>query len=164
MARIITPQITALDHQLLDQFQHNFPLVERPYLELAHQLGITEEVVLQRLTHLQKTGLISRVGVVLTPRSVGVSTLAAMRVPEEQIESIAVLINAFSEVNHNYQREHEFNLWFVVTAVDAQRLQTILAQIEQQSGLKVHTMPMEQDFHIDLGFQLHSWTTTPTPC
>lgn len=146
--------LTPLDYRLLNEFQHDFPLTLQPYLELAQRLDLTEEVVLERLRHLQQTGVISRVGVVLRPRRVGVSTLAALCVPPQQIESIAALVNQFPEVNHNYEREHEFNLWFVITAIDTDRLESIIGQIEALTGLKVHSMPMEEDIHIDLGFKI----------
>ncbi|MEO5330754.1 MAG: Lrp/AsnC family transcriptional regulator [Magnetococcus sp. YQC-5] len=144
--------LTPLDYRLLNEFQHDLPLTPQPYLAMAQQLGITEEEVLERLRLMMQAGLISRVGVVLHPRRVGISTLAAMRTPPEQLATLAALVNGFAEVNHNYEREHEFNLWFVITAANPTRLEQIIREIEQQSSLKVYTMPMEEDFHIDLGF------------
>ena len=67
------------------------------------------------------------------------------------------MISGYSEVNHNYQRDHDFNLWFVLTASDEQTLNAVLDDIEQRSGLPVMYLPMEEDFHIDLGFNL-TWT------
>ncbi|MEO5345609.1 MAG: AsnC family transcriptional regulator [Magnetococcus sp. YQC-9] len=144
-----------LDHRLLNDFQHDFPLDPRPYRILAERLGIAEAEVLERLGRLQLSGHISRVGAVLRARRVGVSTLAAMRVPEERLEVVAGIVNGFPEVNHNYEREHGFNLWFVITARSAERLAEVTAAIEAQTGLAVCSMPMEADFHIDLGFQIH---------
>ncbi|MEO5340028.1 MAG: hypothetical protein H7837_05840 [Magnetococcus sp. MYC-9] len=144
------------------------PLVPHPYRELAKRLGVTETMVLERLRQFQQTGLISRVGVVVRPRRVGVSTLAALCVPPDRLEWVAALVNTFPEVNHNYEREHDFNLWFVITAIDEKRLSTIVREIEVQSGLTVHSMPMEEDFHIDLGFEIKKdaerTTTTTAGC
>ncbi|MBF0429330.1 MAG: AsnC family transcriptional regulator [Magnetococcales bacterium] len=147
--------MTTLDYRLLNEFQHDFPMVPQPYLEMARRLEVDEAFVLERLRILKQKGLISRVGVVLQPRRVGASTLAAMRVPEAQLETVADLVSGFAEVNHNYQREHDFNLWFVMTAVNQARLDEIVLEIEMLTGLTVFSMPMEESFHIDLGFHIH---------
>jgi DNA-binding Lrp family transcriptional regulator len=146
-----------LDQHLLNDFQRNLPLVARPYAAMAEKLGVSEQEVIERLGALQQDGTISRVGAVIRPHSVGVSTLAAMAVPPERLEEVAAMISAYAEVNHNYEREHDFNLWFVVTADREQRLRDVLADMEQRSGLKVLDLPLLEDFHIDLGFDLR-WT------
>lgn len=152
----MTPKLLSpLDLQLLNTFQHNFPLVAEPYKEMAEQLGITELALLTRLKQFQDSGVVSRVGAVFKPRRVGISTLAAVSVPEDDIERVAALVNTYPEVNHNYEREHSINLWFVVTAANEQRLEKVLKEIEQKSGISVHKMPMVEDYHIDLGFPLH---------
>ena len=64
-------------------------------------------------------GRISRIGAVLRPGCFGASTLVAMAVPAARLAEVAGLVNAFPGVNHNYQREHAYNLWFVLTAGDS---------------------------------------------
>ena len=81
-------------------------------------------------------------------------TLATIAVPPERLESVAALVNAYPEGNHNYEREHQFNLWFVVTTEDREHLQSVLTNIERQTGLKVLSLPMVEDYHIDLGFPI----------
>ena len=146
-----------LEKHLLNDFQYDFPLVSRPYQQIAEKLGTSEQVIIDTLKQLQEQGFVSRVGAVFRANSIGASTLAAMSVPESQLESVAAMISDYSEVNHNYQREHHFNLWFVVTASDEQVLNTILDDIEHRSGLPVMYLPMLEDYHIDLGFDL-TWT------
>ncbi len=157
------PALSLQDKRLLNEFQHHFPLSSRPYAELAERLGSSETEVIAQIERLQQAGLISRVGAVIQPHTIGYSTLAAMAVPEEAIEATVEIINSLPQVNHNYEREDEMNLWFVVTAEDEQNLQQILEQLEQESGYPVHSFPMERDFHIDLGFNLdwkHPYTST----
>ena len=57
-------------------------------------------------------------------------------------------------VNHNYEREHHFNLWFVITAEDQSQLENILNLMQKQTGIVILSLPMEQEYHIDLGFPL----------
>jgi hypothetical protein len=94
------------------------------------------------------------VGPVFAPQRAGASTLAALAVPEDRLEEVAGLVSAYAEVNHNYQRDHTWNLWFVVTAPDTQRVQQVLADIESATGLGVLNLPLERAFYIDLGFPL----------
>lgn len=146
--------LSAIDWHLLNTFQKDFPLVAEPYAEMARQLGIEEKEVLLRLQHLQENGVVSRVGVVLRSGRLGVSTLAAVEVALDDLERIAAIVNSFAEVNHNYEREHALNLWFVVTAGSEERLVEILTEIELHSGSPVYRMPMEENYHIDLGFSM----------
>ena len=140
--------------QVLNGFQHAFPLSPTPYADMAAQLGMDEHSLLALLAMLQDKGIISRIGAVFRPNRVGVSTLAAMAVPEAQLESVADIISGYSSVNHNYEREHHFNLWFVVTAETHNQLNNILADMEQKCGIRILSLPMEKDYHIDLGFPL----------
>ena len=143
-----------LTFRLLNDFQRDFPLVARPFAALATTLGCTEDRVIEQLQHMHTDGRISRIGAVLRPGCFGASTLVAMAVPAARLAEVAGLVNAFPGVNHNYQREHAYNLWFVLTAGDSGALTQTLRQIEMQSGLATLSLPMEKAYHIDLGFPL----------
>lgn len=144
-----------LDFHLLNDFQRDFPLCPAPFAELASRLGVAEKVVLGRLENLRRDGKISRVGAVFAPKRIGASTLAAMAVPPEKLDAVAAAVNRFPEVNHNYEREHRYNLWFVVTAASEGRLQATLGAIEQAAGYPLMPLPLLEEFHIDLGFSLN---------
>jgi siroheme decarboxylase len=150
-------RLDALDRRLLDDFQSGIPPTPRPFAVMAAQLGVAEAEVIARLQRLTAAGAVSRVGPVFRPGQVGVSTLAAMAVPPEHLAEVAALVNAFPEVNHNYEREHAFNLWFVLTAPDQTRLGQVLDEIGRRAGLPVLDLPMLAEYHIDLGFPLQ-WT------
>ena len=143
-----------LDKQLLNEFQHDFPLSPTPYAVIAEKLGVTEDQVIVGLRALIDNGTVSRIGPVFRPNQIGASTLAAMDVPAARLQEVAELVNAFPEVNHNYEREHRFNLWFVVTTASRERLQAILTEIEQRTNIPALSLPMLEEYHIDLGFRL----------
>jgi len=145
---------TELTQKLLNEYQHHFPLTSTPYADIAERLGVAEATVLELLKELDLNGVLSRVGAVFRPNRVGVSTLAAMAVPEHKLEKIADIISAYSAVNHNYEREHHFNLWFVVTAENARQLEQILRDMETETDIRIMSLPMEKEYHIDLGFSL----------
>ena len=146
---------STFEFNLLNAFQRDFPFVARPYAALAKQLNSDEVRVIASLRHLQQSGAISRVGAVFRANAIGASALAALAVPSERINEVAAYVSARTEINHNYEREHHYNLWFVATAATQEHLHAALHEIE----LACHCgalliLPMLEDFHIDLGFDL----------
>ncbi|MEW6132259.1 MAG: Lrp/AsnC family transcriptional regulator [Pseudomonadota bacterium] len=146
--------LSDLEFHLLNDWQRDLPLVERPYAAIAEKLGCSEDEVIAGLSDLMARGHVSRIGAVFRPHVLGWSTLAAVSVPESRIEAVAQGIDAYPEVNHNYEREHAYNLWFVVTAPTGVRVAEVLAGIHRQTGCRPLDLPMLADYHIDLGFDL----------
>ncbi|MCP3670393.1 MAG: Lrp/AsnC family transcriptional regulator [Gammaproteobacteria bacterium] len=143
-----------IEKRLLNEYQKGLPLSPTPFADMAQNLGMDEAQVLQILQRLQDQGIISRVGPVFKPHKIGASTLAAMSIPEDKLESVARQVSDYAEVNHNYEREDRYNLWFVVTASSQEKLEQVLANIEQETGYAILYLPLERQFHIDLGFPL----------
>jgi len=143
-----------LELRLLNDWQRGLPLIERPFAALAQRLDCDEAEVIAALKDLQMRGVVSRVGAVFRPHILGASTLAAVACPDDRLEAVAALIDSYPEVNHNYQREHVYNLWFVLTAPTRQRIDEVLDEIRRQSRLPLLDLPMLTDYHIDLGFDL----------
>jgi len=152
--QITVSQLTDLERRFLNAFQHDFPLTPTPYADIAEELNVTEAEVLKMLDSLEQRKILSRVGPVFTPNRAGCSTLVAMAVPVKQLEDIAKLVNSYDEVNHNYERLNKFNLWFVLTASDQERIETIILELREKTGFQILNLPLEQAYHIDLGFPL----------
>jgi siroheme decarboxylase len=149
-----TTELTGLPRRLVNEFQRHFPLSLRPFRDIAGALGWSEAAVLDALTGLLAAGVVSRVGPVIRPNTVGVSALAAMAVPPGRLDAVAGMVSRHPEVNHNYEREHRFNLWFVLAASDPGARAAAVRRIEAESGLPVMVLPMLDDYYIDLGFDL----------
>lgn len=152
--RVFRAEPGSREFALLNDYQHDFPLVARPFAELAARHGFDEAEVLATYARWASDGTISRVGAVLAPGCVGESALAALAVPAAEVETIAARVSAIPEVNHNYLREHEINLWFVITARTRASFAAVIARIEGETGYPVIVLPLEEAFHIDLGFDL----------
>lgn len=148
----ITPD--EIERKLLEAYQHDFPLAPRPFARIADDLGVPEEVVLETFAHLQSLGAIARIGPVVRPHAAGWSTLAALAVPPVRLEAVAALVSGYPQVNHNYEREHAFNLWFVVTGTDEEEVRGVLDDVARRTGLEPLDLPLTEAFHIDLGFKL----------
>ena len=146
--------LSDLEKCLLDNFQSGLPLTSDPYGEIADTFGVSREDVLAALSDMKDSGVLSRVGVIAAPHKMGWSTLAAMEVPPGRLDEVAALINGYDEVNHNYEREHDCNLWFVITAADEDAVADVLDEIAERTNLAVLNLPLEEAYHINLGFPL----------
>lgn len=143
-----------LHKSLIDRYQQDMPLTPRPYQAMAEALGVTEAEVIDALASLQDENIISRVGPVFDHAKAGASILVASAVAPGQLASMGEQVSRFEGVNHNYARDHYFNLWFVVTAPDEGQLTETLNEIERSTGLTLLKLPMERAYHIDLGFPI----------
>jgi DNA-binding Lrp family transcriptional regulator len=157
MDGIQTIDLDDLDRRLLNDFQRDFPLVPRPFDAIAEAFGVDADTVMARLDRLRRAGMISRIGAIVAPQRAGWSTLAAMAVPAGRLDAVARLVSSYPEVNHNYEREHRLNLWFVVTGADAACVHRVLSDIKARTGLPVLDLPMLEAYKLDLGFDLQ-WT------
>jgi DNA-binding Lrp family transcriptional regulator len=147
------------DKRILQLLQDDFPLVERPWSQISSKLGITEDELVTRLKRLSTAGVIRKIGPIVDSSKVGLTaaTLVAIRVPENKVEYVSQVINQYGNISHNYEREHEYNIWFTLVASTPQELQTTLNEIMQKAGLN-HTdilnLPTAQRFKINVNFQL----------
>ena len=145
-------QLSPLEKKFINRWQKGFPLVREPYKQIAVEMGISRQDVIGMIKSLKRRGVLSRVGAVVKPNTAGASTLAAMAVPPGQLEQAAAIVGSEAAVNHNYERENELNLWFVVTARNTAELEKTLQRIAQKTGHEVIRLPLEKAYHIDLGF------------
>jgi DNA-binding Lrp family transcriptional regulator len=141
------------DKRLLNDFQAGLPLTSRPFLAAGEKLGLSESEVIRRLQRLLDEGALSRVGPVLDTRALGgARTLAAMQVPPERLEEVAALVSSFGAVSHNYEREHRFNLWFVVSSEDPAEVRRVLTQIATKTGLPLMELPALAEYFVGVRF------------
>ncbi|MFP8956654.1 Lrp/AsnC family transcriptional regulator [Natrialbaceae archaeon A-CW3] len=145
-------EIDDVDAAIIDGYQSGFPIEERPFRALGEALEIDEGDALERVQRLREAGVFRRFGAVLNPPVIGSSTLAAVKAPEDRFDDIADVINGYRQVNHNYARDHEWNMWFVVTAGSRETRDRILEEIEERTGCTVLVLPMLTDYYIDLEF------------
>jgi DNA-binding Lrp family transcriptional regulator len=146
--------LSTLDLALLNDWQRDFPLVTRPFDVIAARYGHTSAAVQARYQHLMQCGALSRIGGIFGVGAGGSAMLCALAVPPDRLDTVAQQVNQFEYVNHNYAREHHWNLWFVVTAPSATDRDACVSDIEAQTCLRALRLPMRRAFRIDLGFDL----------
>jgi DNA-binding Lrp family transcriptional regulator len=143
----------AVDRAIVNQLQGGFPVCERPYAEAATTLGLSEDELIQRLDVLLENGTLTRFGPMYhAERLGGALTLAAMKIPPQDFERVTGIVNGFPEVAHNYAREHEFNMWFVLATEAPEQIGEVISEIERMSGYRVYNMPKLEEFYVGLRF------------
>ena len=142
-----------VDRNIINHMQDNFPVCEQPFAELAAKLDLNENELLNRVQSLLDDGTLSRFGPMYNIEMLGgVYCLVAMRIPEHDLEQIINTINSYPEVAHNYERTHEFNVWFVLAAETKTQLAKLLEEIEKKTGYPTFEMPKLEEFYIGLKF------------
>jgi DNA-binding Lrp family transcriptional regulator len=141
------------DRQIINTLQGGFPVSPRPFAEAAQKIGLSERTLIERIERLLEDGTLSRFGPMYNAERIGGAvTLAALAVPAERFEEVAEIVNSFSEIAHNYEREHTLNMWFVVAAEHPDRIAEVLEAIEASTELVVYNMPKIEEFFIGLRF------------
>ena len=153
--------------RFINQYQGGFPLEEQPFASIAAELGTDADSLIALLRELLDDGVLSRFGPLYDASSMGGSiTLAALSVPVERFDEVAAAVNALPEVAHNYQREHELSMWFVLAAETPELLQQAIDRIEQEVNLPVYNFPKLRTFYLGLQLEIDESdrvTTRPIP-
>ncbi|MDP1635351.1 MAG: Lrp/AsnC family transcriptional regulator [Gallionellaceae bacterium] len=140
-----------IDRKLINALQGDFPLVAEPYRQVAESLGLSEAELLRRLDGMLERRVLTRFGPMFQiERAGGAFVLAAMQVPETDFDRVVEQVNAFSEVAHNYRREHALNMWFVLATATPQGIAETIAAIEAATGLPVFAFPKEREYFVEM--------------
>jgi len=141
----------ATDRAIINELQGGFPISDHPYAEIAAKLAIDETDLIDRIKALLASGILSRFGPMYHAERLGGGlTLAAISVPEDRFDVVAGQVNAHDEVAHNYARDHEMNMWFVLATETPERIEQVISEIEAETGLPVVNMPKQDEFYIGL--------------
>jgi len=145
-----------VDRKLLNLLQWDFPLNERPYLELGKRLGIGEDETIERISRMKESRVIRQISAIFDSRRLGYkSTLVAMKLPPERLDESAEAINQHPGVSHNYARNHAFNLWFTLTIPSEQSVAKTAQELGQKVGsLKTLVLPTIRLFKIGVKFDM----------
>lgn len=88
------------------------PLVERPFLAIADEIGACEEDVLAAVRALLQDGTMRSLGVFVNYDTLGYrGLLCGLSVPEAGLAHVAEALNSLPYVTHNYLRGHTVNVW-----------------------------------------------------
>jgi DNA-binding Lrp family transcriptional regulator len=139
------------DRALVEHLQQGFPLTARPFAAVGAALGLDEAGVIARVRRLLAAGVLTRFGPLFqVERMGGAFSLCALSVPPETFERVAAIVNALPEVAHNYERDHPYNMWFVLAAERPEDIARAIAYIERTTGLAVLHLPKLREYFVGL--------------
>ena len=165
--REVDADLTTLDRAIINAFQGGFPVTARPFEPAAAALrergvDVTAARLCERVRELDEEGVLSRFGALVNAEEIGgAASLVAMHAPADRFEEVVETVNDFTEVAHNYEREHpHLNVWFVVSVADHpdeekdghDRVDEVLEAIEAATGQETYNLPKRQEFHVGAKF------------
>jgi siroheme decarboxylase len=136
-------ELDNIDKQILNDIQWSFPLADKPFLELAKKYHISEDEIIQRIKILKDTGIIRQISAIFDTRKLGYkSALVAFAVDKNKIDNVANEINKHPGVSHNYERNHEYNVWFTLAVAPDGDMKADLDKMAALEGvLKYRVLP-----------------------
>ena len=145
----------SIDRTIINHLQGGFPVTENPWDELSRQLDISVDEMICRIERMTSAGILSRFGPIYNAEKMGGGlTLAAIKVEPERFDEITEIVNSFAEVAHNYARNHELNMWFVIATETPEQIAEVISNIEKQTGLTVFNMPKQEEYFLELKFEV----------
>ena len=149
-------ELTQFDKELLNLIQTGLPLTPAPFAAVAARLGCPEQQVLERLAQLRDAGVIRRLGAFFDAESLGYrGWLVAVKVEEMSLPAVARAVNAWPEVTHNDERDHEYNLWFTIQTRTDEEKEERLRQVAAMPGVSaVFSLPTTDRFKVNVEFRM----------
>jgi len=145
-----------IDRKILNKVQSDFPIVKRPFSDIAEQLHINESEVLNRIRRMKTSGKIRRIGGNFNSSKLGfTSTLCAAKVPENKLDIFVKKVNSFKGVTHNYIRANNYNVWFTFIAEGMDMIERSLQSLSETTGVKdILNLPAQKMFKIKVDFDM----------
>ncbi|MGB6463053.1 MAG: Lrp/AsnC family transcriptional regulator [Nitrosotalea sp.] len=145
-----------MDKEILNEIQWTFPLVPRPYSDIAKKFQMSDEELMQRLRALKEAGIIRQLSAIFDTRRLGYkSALVAMAIDADKLDNIANQVNKHPGVSHNYERNHEYNLWFTLAVPPGSDLKSEIDKFSKLQGInKVRTLPTIKLFKIGVKLEM----------
>ena len=144
------------DRQILNKIQSDFPTDRSPFLKIADDLNLSSDLVIKKIQKMKNNNIIRRIGGNFSPDKIGYkSTLCAAKVPDKHIESFTTVVNSYSGVTHNYEREHKYNIWFTFIAQSTEIIEKSLKEISLKTGIdEILNLPATNLFKISAKFKV----------
>lgn len=147
--------LDTVERAVVNRLQEGFPVSDRPFLEVAQSIGLSEDELIECLARLRADGTLSRFGPMFDIEAFGGEfVLCAMAVPPFALEDVACAVNAFPEVAHNYVREHRLNLWFVLACESPEGIDEAIARIKRLTGYSIVALPRLARYALDLRLEV----------
>ena len=138
--------LTELEKRIIDSIQDDIAITERPYLEIAKELGVSENTLLEKLKDLCDRGVIRRFGATIRHQKSGfdANAMIAWMVAEDRIDEVGQKMASFKAVSHCYRRnptdDWPYNLYTMIHARDEESCREIARKLSTQASVDNYTL------------------------
>ena len=109
--------------EILLRIQKNFPLVAKPFKEIAKELNTNEDNIIKIIQEQKDEKIIRQTSAIFDTKSLGYkSSLVAFEIDKDKINSAVKILNSHPGISHNYERNHKFNIWFTMACSPTSKL------------------------------------------
>lgn len=150
-------ELDAIDRQILMILQRGIAIESRPYQAMAEEIGgVSEDEVIARIARMKENNIIRRMSGFFDSRRLGYqSMLVAVKPQPGAFDDAVAFINQFPGITHNYERSHEYSIWFTIIAINRPTLDWILDRIEACGAVEgMMRFEMTQRYKIDVTFDV----------
>ncbi len=94
------------DKEFIRELQKDMGIVDKPFLEIAKKLNITENELFEKMKYYEKIGVMRRFAAILRHRQAGFTAngMIVWKVPHERIDEVGSKLGSFPQISHCYQR------------------------------------------------------------
>jgi DNA-binding Lrp family transcriptional regulator len=105
--------LDSVDRQIIQATQMGLPLVPRPYHAIADTLDLSADEVMQRISTMQKKGIIRRIGAVPNHYSLGYkyNGMTVWDINDKYIDELGIIVGKLVFVSHCYHRPRHLPEW-----------------------------------------------------
>ena len=138
--------LTELEKRIIASIQDDIAITERPYLEIAEELGVSENTLLEKLKDLCDRGVIRRFGATIRHQKSGfeANAMVAWMVAEDRIDEVGQKMASFKAVSHCYRRnptdDWPYNLYTMIHARDEESCREIARKLSTQASVDNYTL------------------------
>ena len=138
--------LTEIEKKIIASIQEDIAVTDRPYLDISRKLGISEEVLLEKLQSLCGRGFIRRFGATLRHQKTGftANAMAAWQVSEDRIDEVGKKMASFRQVSHCYRRNPAegwpYNLYTMIHASDKAACRQTASEMSQAAAVENYTL------------------------
>lgn len=131
-----------LEQRILAVLQKGLPRTLTPYRDMACEIGIETDQLLEILRKWKENGTLRRIGAVVSHVKVGLGagSMVVWQVDPERIEEVGAKLASFAQVSHAYERpssrEWPYNLYTMVHGRDADEVNRTVEEMSTSCGVK----------------------------
>jgi DNA-binding Lrp family transcriptional regulator len=138
----MSQQASDFEKRVILALQRDLDITPRPFLELAQQLGVSEEEFLAAVQGLMAKGYIRRFGATLRHQlsGYGSNALVTWAVPAADLRRVGLLLSRHQAVTHCYHREPApdwpYNLYTMIHGKNPGDIEQLAAGLAQEAGIR----------------------------